>query len=491
MENPVSNHGTELERRSSPQPVKSSGDTAVLAHTLIATPLENLRLRNTAKLISDAAYCRQLCTALVPSVLQCGGTALEEAGGSGSRPKKAQSERGFSCFRRWRKSRRHQQLPPPGNIHPQARSSQKSQHNIIELADGFHYTLNLYSGPVHQARNTVHGQSESSSDDIIELLVHETDYKIYKVKAQVHYTDATIQQMCQIFNEDIVEELVTGFTYSTSLVKGKVLQSADTSTFCSKGVAEFSLKLEEACRMRALRGGTLKKLVEFMTPAILGGNISHLSTFGTRHPSFSRAPTLMDDLLTRSCLLPISSGTNKVVRTPEGLPANNDNGHSSRNQIKRAMASTVGTWPDQMQGFGEPLHLSLLHWKQTLVQVNVPTLQQLCQAHRLSVDLEYPGPQNVTPEGLPAELRPTAQLPEGPAEGLVPFSARGLALARPGMKQHQEPGCRRLCNEHIPKKLFNECNYSTSLDKWKIHDANESRGFCSEVRASPDGSPYL
>ena len=37
----------------------------------------------------------------------------------GSRPKKAQSERGFSCFRRWRKSRRHQQLPPPGNIHPQ------------------------------------------------------------------------------------------------------------------------------------------------------------------------------------------------------------------------------------------------------------------------------------------------------------------------------------------------------------------------------------
>ena len=63
------------------------------------------------------------------------------------------------------------------------------------------------------------------------------------------------------------------------------------------------------------------------------------------------------------------------------------------------MASTVGIWPDQMQGFGEPLHLSLLHWKQTLVQVNVPTLQQLCQAHLLCLDLEYPGSQNVTPEG--------------------------------------------------------------------------------------------
>ena len=91
---------------------------------------------------------------------------------------------------------------------------------------------------------------------------------------------------------------------------------------------------------------------------------------------------------------------------------------------------------------------------------------------------------------LPAELRCTAQLQEGPAEELVPFSARGLALARPGMKQ-QKPGCRHLCNEHILRELLNEFNYSTSLDKWKIHDANESRGFCSEVRASPDGSPYL
>ena len=92
---------------------------------------------------------------------------------------------------------------------------------------------------------------------------------------------------------------------------------------------------------------------------------------------------------------------------------------------------------------------------------------------------------------LPAELRCTAQLQEVPAEGLVPFSARAPALARPGMKQHQEPGCRRLCNEHIPRKLFNEFNYSTSLDKWKIHEANDSRECCSEVRASPDGSPYL
>ena len=63
------------------------------------------------------------------------------------------------------------------------------------------------------------------------------------------------------------------------------------------------------------------------------------------------------------------------------------------------MASTVGTWPDQMQGFGEPLHLSLFLCKQALVKFNIPTSQHLCQAHFLCVDLEYPGPQNVTPEG--------------------------------------------------------------------------------------------
>ncbi|KAF6099716.1 hypothetical protein HJG60_011471 [Phyllostomus discolor] len=51
--------------------------------------------------------------------------------------------------------------------------------------------------------------------------------------------------------------------------------------------------------MRTLPGGALKKLAEFLTPAVLGGNIPCLSTFRTMHSSFSRDPMLLDDLLTR------------------------------------------------------------------------------------------------------------------------------------------------------------------------------------------------
>lgn len=35
-------------------------------------------------------------------------------------------------------------------------------------------------------------------------------------------------------NKDILEELVNGFTYSTALGKGKVLQSAESSTSCTE-----------------------------------------------------------------------------------------------------------------------------------------------------------------------------------------------------------------------------------------------------------------
>ena len=63
-------------------------------------------------------------------------------------------------------------------------------------------------------------------------------------------------------------------------------------------------------------------------------SVNEADTFpGLQIYSMNQSVTI--DIFFRSCLLPISSGTNKVVRTPEGLPANNDNGHSSRNQIKR------------------------------------------------------------------------------------------------------------------------------------------------------------
>lgn len=55
--------------------------------------------------------------------------------------------------------------------------------------------------------------------------------------------------------------------------------------------------------MWALQGGTLKKLVEFLTPATEGGNISYLFTFSTMLPSFSPAPVLWENLLTNEQVL--------------------------------------------------------------------------------------------------------------------------------------------------------------------------------------------
>lgn len=87
----------------------------------------------------------------------------------------------------------------------------------------------------------------------------------------------------------------------------------------------------------------------------------------------------------------------------------------------------------------------------------------------------------------PAELRLSAELQEGLAQGLVPVSARGLALGRPGLKNSQKPGCRHLCDSHILMALVNELNYSLLSEKWKMHEANDSRQCLPEVRPSPDG----
>lgn len=51
--------------------------------------------------------------------------------------------------------------------------------------------------------------------------------------------------------------------------------------------------------MRALQEGTLKKVVESMVPAVLGENISHISTFMFIHPAFSIAQQILDQLFTR------------------------------------------------------------------------------------------------------------------------------------------------------------------------------------------------
>ncbi|XP_036118336.1 ral guanine nucleotide dissociation stimulator-like [Molossus molossus] len=133
---------------------------------------------------------------------------------------------------------------------------------VQELADGFTYAFNRYQTGGHQARKPVQSRSESSSEDILEVLARGPDYTTYRVRVQVH-------------------------------------QANDAGQCESECAAELTLNLREACWMRALQEGTLEKMVVSMVPAFPSGKIPHISTFMSIHPAFSRAQLFLDQLLTR------------------------------------------------------------------------------------------------------------------------------------------------------------------------------------------------
>lgn len=78
-------------------------------------------------------------------------------------------------------------------------------------------------------------------------------------------------------------------------------QATDTIQGRTQYAAEFTLRLCEARRMRALQKGTLEKVAVSLVPAFPAGNIPHIGTLMPTHPAFSRAQRFLDELLTRSC----------------------------------------------------------------------------------------------------------------------------------------------------------------------------------------------
>ncbi|XP_024906637.1 ral guanine nucleotide dissociation stimulator-like isoform X2 [Pteropus alecto] len=119
--------------------------------------------------------------------------------------------------------------------------------------------------------------------------------------------------------------------------------------------------------MRALQEGTLKKVVESVVPAVLGGNISHISTFMFIHPAFSIAQQVLDQLFTRSDAIKVSTSG---VMSPYI-----DQSDTPQDQVKKAIASMVGIWPDQVQNLGQLLFFLWFKLKQGFVQVNSPASQ--------------------------------------------------------------------------------------------------------------------
>lgn len=65
----------------------------------------------------------------------------------------------------------------------------------------------------------------------------------------------------------------------------------------------------------------------------------------------------------------------------------------------RAIASTVGTWPDQVQVCGQPLRLPGSQLKRALVRVSVPASNLVDNVHLLWVELAHLEPTEAMLEG--------------------------------------------------------------------------------------------
>ncbi|XP_028008231.2 ral guanine nucleotide dissociation stimulator-like [Eptesicus fuscus] len=321
----------------------------------------------------------------------------------GSGQKKAQNKRYFCCCRIWRKCH-HGHLSSSGRRRPQS----SNEDVVEELVEAFTYAVNQCKGQECQARNTIQCQAENSNEDVIEEVAHGPHYTICRVRVQVHQANNSSQCWSEKSKEDTVEELIGGFNSSTSLDKGKVCEATDTIQCQTECAAELARNLREANRMRALQEGTLRKVAASMVPALPGGNISRTATFISIHPALSRAQEFLDLLFTR------------------------------------AIASTVGSWPDQVQGFGRALRFPWFQLKQASVQANFPAPHHADHNHLLWMELEHLEPTQAMLEGPPPGLQSTPEPEEGPAQVPAAGPARGPSLAWPGMKLHPKSSWRRL-----------------------------------------------
>nr|KAF6430180.1 hypothetical protein HJG59_015532 [Molossus molossus] len=223
-----------------------------------------------------------------------------------------------------------------------------------------------------------------------------------------------------------VEEPTDGFTNAINCYKGQGYQARITVQCRSECAAELTLNLREACRMRALQEGTLEKMVASMVPAFPRGKIPHISTFMSIHPAFSRAQLFLDQLLTRCCPPSISPNAIQVFSTSGNMQPYNDQGDTPQDQLKKAVASVMGAWPDQIQYVGQPLLLPWFTLKQALVQGHLPASHPLGHVLSLWVELEHLEPTEAELEAAPEAPPEPQRAPEpeeGPAQGPVPGPA--------------------------------------------------------------------
>ncbi|XP_036291918.1 ral guanine nucleotide dissociation stimulator-like [Pipistrellus kuhlii] len=144
--------------------------------------------------------------------------------------------------------------------------------------------------------------------------------------------------------------------------------------------------------MRVIQKGTLEKVMGSLVPAFPAGNIPHVCTLMPIHPAFSRAQWFLEELLTRSCAPSLRSDAIKVFSASGGIPLHNDWGDTPQEQLLKATASVMGTWPDLIQHFGQPLLFPGFIVKQTLVLHSLPVKCPVGLVRSLWVELQQQEP---------------------------------------------------------------------------------------------------
>uniref|UniRef100_G3UMP4 Ral guanine nucleotide dissociation stimulator n=1 Tax=Loxodonta africana TaxID=9785 RepID=G3UMP4_LOXAF len=214
--------------------------------------------------------------------------------------------------------------------------------------------------------------------------------------------------------QEIGEELVNGVIYTISLRKGPVHHAANKGQRWLGYENESALNLYETCKVRAVKAGTLEKLVEHLVPAFQGSDLSYVTIFLCTYRAFATTQQVIQQVYSRygRCDALTASSRYGCI-----LPYSDEDG-GPEDQLKNAISSILGTWLDQYsEDFCQPPDFPCLKQLVAYVQLNMPGSDLERRADLLLAQLEHSELTETEPEdsSVGPELRVT---PDHSSDGL-------------------------------------------------------------------------
>ncbi|XP_010585844.1 ral guanine nucleotide dissociation stimulator isoform X6 [Loxodonta africana] len=212
--------------------------------------------------------------------------------------------------------------------------------------------------------------------------------------------------------QEIGEELVNGVIYTISLRKGPVHHAANKGQRWLGYENESALNLYETCKVRAVKAGTLEKLVEHLVPAFQGSDLSYVTIFLCTYRAFATTQQVLDLLFKRygRCDALTASSRYGCI-----LPYSDEDG-GPEDQLKNAISSILGTWLDQYsEDFCQPPDFPCLKQLVAYVQLNMPGSDLERRADLLLAQLEHSELTETEPEAPAPVLPPAPELVPAPA----------------------------------------------------------------------------